>query len=386
MPKILKKPHGHGDIHALLHASGLAQKWKGQGKRWLGFLQDTNGLVFRAFPAAIGVSKKLDLDVNSVTVPRKPGEAVGGICKLVNKDKGIEMTVNVEYNQLDPMLRASVSPEGDVADSSGYSPYPGNINVLVFKLDSYVEILAESKGSIPEFVNPKYTDDTKTKFKKPTRLECMMQDYPKLLIGRNAKVGFTQMERFMSFSAVKNNLKDAVVKLSKTGFSESALSGESDIYSTNRQILALVGCKIKTADLKHSVYAGLPFPEGAKVVLSPSFGLTVEEIRKRFPTPENVIISEKSALVLDGDITIHKLHLDGDLRIRAANGAKIVIKSLGVRNDGHKFIAISDDNPCTDEQYMIRGYTKKEGETLVIDAPSTEGGDVVVDRPIQFQI
>ena len=370
----------------MLHASGLAKKWHEQGKQWLGFLQDTNGLVFRAFPAAIGVSKKLDLDVNSVTVPRKPGEAVGGICKLVNKDKNIEMTVNVEYNQLDPMLRGSISPEGDVADSSGYSPYPGNINVLVFKLDSYEQILKETKGSIPEFVNPKFTDDTKTTFKKPTRLECMMQDYPKLLIGRSAKVGFTQMERFISFSAVKNNLKDAVVKLSKTGFSESALSGESDMYSTNRRVLALVGCKIKTADLKHSVYAGLPFPEGAKVVLCPSFGITVEDIRKRFPSPEDVVISEKSALVLDGDITIHKLHLDGDLRVRAAKGAKIIIKSLGVQNDGHKFVSISDENPCSDEQYLIRGYTKKEGETLVIDAPSGDAGDVVVDRPIQFEI
>ena len=28
---------------------------------------------------------------------------------------------------------------------------------------------------MPEFVNPKYTDGTKTAFKSPTRLECMMQ-------------------------------------------------------------------------------------------------------------------------------------------------------------------------------------------------------------------
>ena len=34
---------------------------------------------------------------------------------------------------------------------------------------------------MPEFVNPKYADSMKTKFKKPTRLETMMQDYPRLL-------------------------------------------------------------------------------------------------------------------------------------------------------------------------------------------------------------
>lgn len=41
--------------------------------------------------------------------------------------------------------------------------------------------MIRTKGVITEFVNPKYADDTKTKFKAPTRLECMMQDYPKLL-------------------------------------------------------------------------------------------------------------------------------------------------------------------------------------------------------------
>lgn len=29
------KPHGHGDIHTLLFISGLAQKWKEEGRKWL---------------------------------------------------------------------------------------------------------------------------------------------------------------------------------------------------------------------------------------------------------------------------------------------------------------------------------------------------------------
>ena len=35
--------------------------------------------------------------------------------------------------------------------------------------------LERTKGVMPEFVNPKYADSEKTVFKKPTRLECMMQ-------------------------------------------------------------------------------------------------------------------------------------------------------------------------------------------------------------------
>ena len=57
---------------------------------------------------------------------------------------------------------------------------------------------------MPEFVNPKYADAQKCKFKKPTRLECMMQDYPKIL-GEKAKVGFTCMPEWFCYSPCKNN-------------------------------------------------------------------------------------------------------------------------------------------------------------------------------------
>lgn len=36
---------------------------------------------------------------------RRPGEAVGSICRLVSADR--ELTLNVEYNQLDSLLKVS---------------------------------------------------------------------------------------------------------------------------------------------------------------------------------------------------------------------------------------------------------------------------------------
>lgn len=48
------KPHGHGDVHSLLHSTGLVEKWRASGVRWICFFQDTNGLVFRGVPAALG--------------------------------------------------------------------------------------------------------------------------------------------------------------------------------------------------------------------------------------------------------------------------------------------------------------------------------------------
>lgn len=47
---------------------------------------------------------------------------------------GRTMVINVEYNQLDPLLRATGNPDGDVNGETGYSPFPGNINQVIFWL------------------------------------------------------------------------------------------------------------------------------------------------------------------------------------------------------------------------------------------------------------
>ena len=59
------KPHGHGDVHALLHQSGLLKRWKSMGVKWVTFFQDTNSLVFRVISGALGVSYSRDFDFNS---------------------------------------------------------------------------------------------------------------------------------------------------------------------------------------------------------------------------------------------------------------------------------------------------------------------------------
>jgi UDP-sugar pyrophosphorylase len=76
------------------------------------------------------------------------------------------MTVNVEYNQLDPLLRSAAGGKGDENDTeTGYSPYPGNINQLIFALEPYLKVLEQTKGVLEEFVNPKYADEARSTFK-----------------------------------------------------------------------------------------------------------------------------------------------------------------------------------------------------------------------------
>ena len=78
------------------------------GVRWVYFFQDTNAPAFKVLPACLAVSKKLRMQVNSVCVPRRAGESIGGIMQL-NHDDGWSQTVNVEYNQIDALLRWAVA-------------------------------------------------------------------------------------------------------------------------------------------------------------------------------------------------------------------------------------------------------------------------------------
>ena len=71
MLQLLTKPHGHGDVHALLHTSGLAKRFHADGVTHLVFLQDTNALVFGGVPAALGLSARHNLAMNTISVPRR---------------------------------------------------------------------------------------------------------------------------------------------------------------------------------------------------------------------------------------------------------------------------------------------------------------------------
>lgn len=101
------KPHGHGDVHTLIYTHGLAKKWEKEDKKWIVVFQDTNPFAFRSFPLLLGISSEHNYDFNSLSVPRKPGEAVGAITSLVHKNDNNILTINVEYNQLESLFKES---------------------------------------------------------------------------------------------------------------------------------------------------------------------------------------------------------------------------------------------------------------------------------------
>ncbi len=345
---IATKPHGHGDVHALLHKHGLARRWVAEGRRWLFFFQDTNALVFNALPAALGVSAREKLEVNSIAVPRSPGEAAGALVRLEHPD-GRSLLINVEYNQLDGLLR-SATGRGDEPGGDGRSPYPGNINALLFALEPYARTLDHSGGATPEFVNPKYADDRREVFKSPARLECMMQDYP-LLLGPEARTGFTLFERSLCFSAVKNNFDEAAGRARKGLPPEGAASAEFDFYAANRWRLEQAGMRFAPAVPIPAAEAAIP--SGTRAVLAPSFAPSLGELRRKVLGGN---VSTRSSLVVEGeDILIENLDLDGDLEVRAISGARAVLHNLAIRNAGSEIAPLAPGETAATEIAM-RGF------------------------------
>ncbi|KAG6542802.1 hypothetical protein Mapa_015706 [Marchantia paleacea] len=362
---IQTKPHGHGDVHNVLFSNGVLSRWQEVGVKWVLFFQDTNGLLFKGIPASLGVSALKDLDVNSLAVNRKAKEAIGGIARLT-QENGSEMVINVEYNQLDPLLRATGHAEGDVNDETGFSPFPGNINQLVLKLSSYIEELSKTNGAIVEFVNPKYKDASKTSFKSSTRLECMMQDYPRTLPS-SAKVGFTVLDTWLAYAPVKNNPEDAA-KVPRGNPLHSATSGEMAIYRANCMIFQKAGVNIEGPKIE--IYNGQEVEVWPRLVWSPKWALTFCDVKRK--VKGLCQISQKSTLVLDGDnVTLENLVLDGALFIRATVGSQVNIKSMRVFNDGWEITPVDFADKSYREEIRMRGFEFERlgQQTLFFDQP-----------------
>jgi len=280
----------------------------------------------------------------------------------------------VEYNQLDPLLRATSYPDGDVPDDTGLSPFPGNMNSIVLAMDSYLPTLERTAGIIAEFVNPKYADASKTAFKSPTRLECMMQDFPKELPA-SAKVGFTMFDTWCSYSPVKNSPASALQKFKDGNHPQSGTTGETDLFAANCRILRLAGASVD--DPCKRTFNGIDVDLEALVVWSPQWAVSFGDVKARLLEPSRVKISQRSALVLDGDIVLEDLTLDGALVIRATPGCTVRVKRLAVHNDGWSLEPVGDAEE--DDQAKIKGFRVRRDASreLVFETP----GEHVVDEP-----
>lgn len=261
---------------------------------------------------------------------------------------------------------------GDVADpSTGKSPFPGNMNVFIVENGVYGQKLNETGGIFGEFINPKYSNPEKTQF-KPTRAETMMQDYAKSLPGN--QVGFTNFDRLMAFSPVKNSMSGALDVVKKGNAADAMPTGESDRYKYNRNLLARAGVTVNVAGEQRLVH-GIPITEGARVIFSPRFAVTPADVQNKI---KGGSITNNSVVLLDGtNIRLENADINGTLRIRAVDNARVTVQG-SINNQGSRFVELTAEemapgNTSVPEYLKIRGYRVEVVEETSFNF--TEEGD-----------
>ena len=315
---------------------------------------DTNALDFNCALSTIGVSVKYNYDINSTFVTRRAQEKIGALCKLTDKNGKISYA-NIEYNQLDSLFKEKYNGIGDVPNEKGFCDFPGNLNVLVFRLEPYINILHKTKGLVPEFVNPKYVDETRKKFKAPTRLETLMQDVPKL-VHNGETIGNTYFDRWFCFSACKNNIHDACERLRKKESGESAFTVEREIFKYNEIILKDVLGKlevIQTEPENEVMIEDRKITFGPKIVIYPSFAASVTDLRDKLSHMKGKIkMTNNSTLILKNDVTIEgSIDLDGFLIIDKDQKEPIICKNK--KNIMYRLLKEGEG----EDYEKIRGYT-----------------------------
>lgn len=219
--------------------------------------------------------------------------------------------------------------------------YPGNINVLCVAIDSYIHVLQQTQGVIPEFVNPKYADSQKTSFRSPCRLECMMQDLPKLMDPK-MHVGYCSLPRWVCFSAAKNSEENARIQEKKTGYGESIYSMEEDFYKLFRRVLRSSLFTMGDSEKDEEITPAVGIPSTPIVVLSPKTALSISEMSNAFSG--NVELKSNSILYLDGmNIHLKDVVVDGSLLVKSIDTKSLLLENKYYKNKGWRFIP-SEDN------------------------------------------
>lgn len=430
---IATKPHGHGDIHMLLYSSGLAKKFVEGGAKQFLFFQDTNINAFNAALPTLGVSEKHGVIMNSVAVRRKAGEKLGALANVKFPGDDTDYLINMEYNKIEKI---------DTNDETGYSPLPGNINVLAMSGPEYVQILAQTEGFVEEMVNIKkdklMPDGVTMEKGKEFRVETNMQDIALTFCRNGYKVAATSFNPDVVFSTLKNEIVVAVKNsilgtrnesmptaehdrwwsyaywmhaLADVGF---AFDGEPELRMTNHDVLIdkIPESVVHVPDFKGKIVAeddidgsfvnvkhGVVHKDVPILDFSPVFIASRKDVQKKFSAGS---ISNRSALSVGAtDVKFENMNINGAVTVTEVKqgSSHIVLTGLIVENKGwekrylskeeldvleQSMEAAKDDKtrkPITPEIF-IRGYeiVKHDALNLIIeDGVGTPESPVVFD-------
>ena len=203
-----------------------------------------------------------------------------------------------------------------------------------------------------------------------------MQDYPKALPS-SANVGFSTAPAWICYSPCKNNAKDAAASAAQGVPAASAWTAESDQYFSKAEMLRQIGVNVaKGCD---RTFLGITANAGPRIVIGPDTAIFFSDLAQVFPSPSSVSLSDRSSLLLSGDVVVESLSLDGRLRVSAAPGTKIIIRAgvsatRQIVNAGDRLVEIASGVAETlggasqhySEVDLMRGYTLVVDEEEVV--------------------
>jgi singapore isolate B (sub-type 7) whole genome shotgun sequence assembly, scaffold_7 len=212
-----------------------------------------------------------------------------------------------------------------------------------------------------------------TEYLQPTRLESMMQDYPKLMRVYRESLKITNSHliitypREIAWSPVKNSLSRGRELEKKTGHAESAASGEHDLLNTYRLLLMSVNeCPV----CNPSHVPRVTVEEGAYVVFGPEAGCTTEEIHSHLGS--DILLKKGSVLIVNcRNWYLDKVIVDGTLILDDDSGeeiqtARIELRNCVIQNMGWSYKTIDPENACYSPIYQMRGFIVERRETCTL--------------------
>jgi len=120
-------------------------------------------------------------------------------------------------------------------------------------------------------------------------------------------------ETWFCFSPAKNNVRDALACSGRGLPSFGAAQAEFDFYNWTNNMLKIAGVDIPESTTTTDC-AGIPFNFGPKILLEPSFALTLQDMKDRFGP--GCSFKPNSTIVLGGraaDGSYPNLVVDGTL-------------------------------------------------------------------------
>lgn len=171
-----------------------------------------------------------------------------------------------------------------------------------------------------------------------------MQDFAQLFASDTYRVGAVVFDR-NTYQPVKNTLQDGLDKIMHGQSGYCAGTGEGDFYELMRQRCANIGIcfspgclhfnsesnnndnnsnnnnkNINTENTTRCVNKALPFDTVRLPIIvldgSAANHYTLHDLCHVFPSPDKVRISQQSTLLIEGNVIVKSLTLDGVLHLR----------------------------------------------------------------------